>query len=339
MTSEPLISVFMPVRSYSPYCVAAVRSILNQSHHNLELVVVGHDDVDELLDQLPGDDRISGVRRNGPGVIGASKTGLAHCQGDYIARMDSDDIAHPDRLRDQLQFQLSNPQIGLVGSCVELFSENGVIGPGNQKYVQWLNSVQTPTDIANACLIESPMPNPSLFATRAFWQTIGPYREMGWPEDYDLILRAWLSDIKMAKPPNVLLRWREHPERLTHTDDRYSREAFIKAKAWAVAQPASGLGLDNGRATWICGTGRNARYWHDALVTNGVNVLGFVELDHAKVKTQKRHLPVVTYKQLASIIDDALVISAISGWSARDALITWFGEHKMRIGVDYILGG
>lgn len=339
MAPEPLISVMMPVREFSAYCVTAVESVLRQSYQNLELVVIGHEDIVELLSKLPQDTRISGVSRTAAGVIGAANTGLSTCRGEYIARMDSDDICHPDRLRTQLTFLQNNPQIELVGACVELFCNDAPIGHGNLAYQQWLNSVTTAEEIANACLIELPMPNPSLFAHRSYWNAIGSYRDMGWPEDYDYILRSWLSGVAMAKPPGVLLQWREHPQRLTHTDSRYSREAFIKAKAWALSQPEAGMGVDAGRRIWICGTGRNARYWHDALVTNGATVLGFVELDSAKVKTQKRHLPVITYKQLIEQNRDALIVSAISGNSARTSLLAWFSANKMRIGLDYVLGG
>lgn len=339
MVSEPLISVLMPVREFSAYCVTAVQSVLNQSHRNIELVIVGQDDVDCLLAQLPTDSRILGVSRTAPGVIGAANTGLRVCSGEYIARMDSDDICHPDRLRLQLEFLLDNPQIQLVGACVELFSEEEPIGRGNLEYQRWLNALTQPHDIAQACLIELPMPNPSLFAHRTFWESIGFYRDMGWPEDYDYLLRSWLAGIAMAKPPDVLLQWREHPQRLTNTDSRYSRQAFINAKAWALTQPEAGMGVDTGRPIWICGTGRNARYWHDALKDNGALVLGFVELDSAKAKTQKRHLPVITYSELAQLEDGALVVSAISGCAARQALTDWFAEHKMQACVHYLLGG
>lgn len=336
---EPLISVLMPVREFTAYCVAAVESILNQSHSNLELVIIGKDNVSELLSKLPTDQRIVGVSRTTPGVIGASNTGFDVSTGEYIARMDSDDISHPDRLQIQLAFLKENPHIGLAGACVELFCDETPLGRGNKHYQQWLNSLVVADDIAQACFIESPLPNPSLFAHRSFWEAIGPYRDMGWPEDYDLILRTWLARIAMAKPPTMLLRWREHPQRLTHTDSRYSRQAFINAKAWAITQPDADFHLDTGRSIWICGTGRNARYWHDALIDNGANVSGFVELDSAKPKTQKRYLPVISYDQLVDCKGDSLVLSAISAPSAREALTSWFDAHAMHSGSDYVLGG
>jgi len=159
------------------------------------------------------------------------------------------------------------------------------------------------------------------------------------PEDYDLVLRTWLAGIPMAKPEPVLLQWREHAQRLTRTDSRYSREAFIRAKAWALTQPESQLNLDNGRGVWICGTGRNARYWHDALVDCNAKVLGFVELDSARPRTQKRHLPVIGYTELERVRADALIVSAISNAQAREALSNWFEERNLLACHDFVFGG
>ncbi len=336
---NPLITVLMPVHALTSYTVAAVQSVLAQSHHNIELLIVGKEDVNSLVSQLPADKRIRGITRESHGVIGASNTGLKHSRGEYIARMDSDDICHADRLRIQLDVAQSRKDMTLIGARVDIFTDHGILGDGNRRYQQWLNSLITAEAIRESCLIELPLPNPSLFAHRDYWMQMGGYREMGWPEDYDLILRTWLAGIPMVKPEATLLQWREHPQRLTRTDKRYSREAFTKAKAWALTQPETKLGLNAGRSVWICGTGRNARYWHDALIANGASVSGFVELDNAKIKTRKRHLPVITYSDLEQHCGGALIVTAVSNPDARNALRAWFVERKCRIGEDVIIGG
>jgi len=336
---DPLITVLMPVHALTDYTVEAVQSVLAQSHQNIELLIIGKEDVSTLLSLLPGDARIQGIARESAGVIGASNTGLRYARGEYIARMDSDDVCHPDRLRTQLEFARSHTDMTLIGARVDIFTDTGLLGNGNRRYQHWLNSLTSAQAIRDACLIELPLPNPSLFAHKDYWEQMGGYREMGWPEDYDLILRTWLAGIPMAKPEATLLRWREHPLRLTRTDKRYSRQAFIQAKAWTLTQPETKLGLRAGRAVWICGTGRNARYWHDALVANGVVVSGFVELDNAKRKNRKRHLPVIAYSELEQQRGDSLIVTAISNPDARAALHVWLVEHKLRIEKDFIIGG
>jgi len=218
--TEPLITVLMPVHAFTSFTIEAVNSVLTQSHSNIELLIVGKEDIKALIAQLPADERIRGIARNAAGVIGASNTGLQQARGEYIARMDSDDVCHPDRLRVQLEFSQRLPDMTLIGSRVNIFSNDGAVGNGNRHYQEWLNSLTTADAIEQSCFIELPLPNPSLFAHKNYWQQMGGYREMGWPEDYDLILRTWLAKIPMAKPDATLLYWREHPQRLTRTDKR-----------------------------------------------------------------------------------------------------------------------
>jgi len=140
MTS-PLITVLLPVHAYTQFTQAAVNSVLAQSHQHLELLIIGHDDIVELLAKLPKDDRIRGIARNAPGVIGASNTGIAHARGEYIARMDSDDLCHPERLAIQLAMAQNLPELSLLGARVEIFIDEGELGNGNRLYQQWLNSL------------------------------------------------------------------------------------------------------------------------------------------------------------------------------------------------------
>ena len=335
-SSAALISVLMPMKAFSDYTLTAVNSVLNQTYSDWELIVVGQADICDVMSQLPDDRRIRGFARLAPGIVGALNTGLAHCSGDYIARMDADDICTPERLETQLAFAKRHRKIGLVGARVQFFDDTQAIGAGNERYACWLNGLCSTTEIHDACLIESPVPHPTFFAHRDIWQAIGPYRDCSWPEDYDFILRAWLLGIGMGKPDPILLKWREHANRLTRTHSRYRREAFIKAKAWAIAQPMSPVNIKRG--IWICGTGRNSRYWHDALKDVGAQVQGFVELDTRTSKTSKRGLPVIDYDTLAQRWGDELVVSALGNDTARVALIKWFTKMGRSSCVDYVIG-
>ncbi len=340
---NPLISVLMPVKELSEYLPEAVSSILRQTHSNLELLIIGQDNIDEILQALTHDERIKGISRTNPGIVGALNTGLQHSSGEYIARMDSDDIATPDRLGTQLDMAHSiaveSGHHPLLGTQVEFFSNSNSIGQGNRRYELWLNSVCADTEIRNSCFIESPLPHPTFFAHKSVWETIGAYRDLPWPEDYDYILRAWLNNTPMGKPRKVLLHWREHANRLTHLDDRYSKQAFIDAKAWALTQTSSALALNKARGIWICGTGRNARMWHDALLRQNANVLGFVDLGHEKQKKQKRHLPIIDYQQLETVWSDELVITAITDSYAREKLVALFTSWEKSYNEDFVLGG
>lgn len=358
--TDPLVSVLLPVRRWQRHTRAAVDSLLEQTLSDIEILVIGHDDVAELAHRLPPDPRLRYLPRLQPGVVGATNTGLGEARGIWVARMDDDDVALPNRLETQLGYLVANPSIGLCGARVSLIDENGRrdgVGQGNRRYETWLDSLVDPDTIAEACFIENPLPNPTVFAHRDLWHQLGGYREGDFPEDHDLVLRAWLAGIRMGKPSEVLLHWREHAERITWSDPRYRREAFIKLKASVACNASSGFEIGAGsRPVWICGVGRNARYWHDALVQNGARIECFVDLDRANARQSKRHRPVITYQTLWSRLasrsqaqadlgdDDSqheapFIVSAISEPAARDTLRTELEAHGLICHVDFLMGG
>ena len=256
--------------------------------------------------------------------------------------MDDDDIAYPDRLAVQLAYLCEHPDVALAGARVRLVDEHGGgagVGPGNRRYEAWLNALTTPAAIRDACFVECPLPHPTWLAHRDVWARLGGYRDIDGPEDHDLVLRARNAGLAMGKPEPVLLDWREHPERLTHRDARYRREAFTDTRARAALDPASGFGLDAGREAWIGGTGRNARWWCDALLRHGGSVAGFVDLDRLGARQRKRHRPVITYRDLWDRRGEALIVTAITNPAARTALVDEFGERGLVNGRDYLLGG
>ncbi len=360
--SKNLISVIMPVRAVSAFTADAINSILRQTHTHFELLLIGQDMIHEDVKRLPADNRIKPIARTAPGVVNASNTGLELCKGDYIARMDDDDLAHPERLEQQLALAIKHRDKALLSTRVAFFNEASGVGRGFQDYAAWLNTLTKPEPIYNAMMIESPMPNPGLFAHRQVWKQLEGYRDKPWPEDYDLILRAWLQGVLMCKPCDVLLQWRDHASRLTRTDKRYSKQAFIQLKAWALLEAQKLQRISLAEGVWICGTGRNARYWHDALANLNITVHGFVDLHSDKRRYQKRHLPVITYEELAQKwqnveqqnskqqgfakqhvaqhkVDQAMIISAITNPLAREKLRQWFHMHKREHWRHYIIGG
>ncbi len=338
----PVVSVLLPIRQWRSTTLEAVQSVLSQTLHNVELVIIGQDDVGQLLDRLPQDSRIVGVARQGVGIVAALNTGLACARAPYIARMDDDDIAYPHRLETQLNYLKSHLDIQLCAARVRFIDEQGSVDgvqAGNNRYAQWLNELTCNEDIVDACYTECPMPHPTLMAHKDIWQSLGGYRDIDGPEDYDLILRAMLAGMSMGKPDALLQDWREHPGRLTYSDQRYRREAFTRCRAWAAVQPSSHLNLHTGRSVWICGTGKSARQWHDALLEYNVSVKGFVDVKPANKERSKRGKPIISYEMLITERSDSLVITALSEPRARNALLAFFKEQHWRARHEYILGG
>lgn len=327
---NPLVSVILPVRDGGVYLVEAVASILNQSLREIELLVVDDHSEDEAIDGLGIDDtRLHLLENPGRGVAQAFNHGLRHASGRFIARMDADDISLETRLETQLGFIQSHPDIDICGACVEIFAKHDLAG-GNQRYQEWLNSCRSPQRIHRELFIESPVPNPTALFRREAIERLGGYRDPDWPEDYDLYLRADAAGMQMAKPEEVLLRWREHGQRLTRTDSRYAIERFQAAKAhFLVTRRLAGQPLV------IWGAGPSGRLMHDLLQAEGAEVRGFVEIHPRRIGRQKRNLPVWPMEQVLHL-EQEFVLVAVGAAGARAKIRAWMNDRERVEGRDYL---
>ena len=158
---NPLVSVILPVRNGGQYLAEAVASILNQSLREIELLLVNdHSEDDAIAGLSRKDDRLRILDNPGRGVGQAFNHGLGQARGQFVARMDADDISLPARLDRQLNFLRSHPDIEICGACVEIFSQQA-LGGGNLRYQEWLNSCLSARRIRRELFIESPIPNPT----------------------------------------------------------------------------------------------------------------------------------------------------------------------------------
>jgi len=326
----PLVSVVMPVRNGGPYLAGAVASILGQTHENLELLLVDDHSTDRAITSLDKRDaRLKILANNGRGIIDACNTGLHHGKGEFIARMDADDISLPERFRMQLEYLDANPSIDICGSCVDIFSATGIQG-GLERYRDWLNSVREPEQVRQQIFIESPLPHPTLMFRREVMQRLGAYRDNGWPEDYDLLLRADAANMLMGKPEPVLLRWREHATRLTHTDDRYQRQRFMRAKTHFLVRHRL-----EGRPVIIWGAGPTGRDMFDLVSAEGAVVEGFIEVHPRRIGGRKRGLPVWPVAKVDNLRSSMLLV-AVGSAGARAEIEAFLSEHAKTAGKDYL---
>ena len=249
----------------------ALASIRNQSYENLEILLIddGSSDgtLDFVLEQAKLDSRIKVVQNEkNIGLIDTLNKGINLARGEYIARMDADDIALPDRLAKQYNYLQQHPDVGIAGGQVKIFNQRGV-AQGFSLYEKWLNQLCLPDDIARELFVESPIPNPTAFFRREVYEALNGYHDPEWAEDYDMWLRAHAMGIKMGKPEGIVLHWRDHEHRLTHCDSRYDNKLFMKAKACYLASNHNYL---KNRKAIIWGTGPNGIYLYDILTQQNI---------------------------------------------------------------------
>lgn len=125
---KPEISVIMPVYNVEKYISIAVQSILNQTFENFELIIIDDASTDKTYNIINrfSDKRIIKLQnKSNKGIANTLNESFKLAQGEFIARMDGDDISKPDRFEKQLDFMKSNPRLIISGTCMELISSEG----------------------------------------------------------------------------------------------------------------------------------------------------------------------------------------------------------------------
>lgn len=163
----PLISVIIPVYNGNGYLPAAIDSILSQTYHNLEVIAIDDGSTDnsyEILQKYAKIDSRISIYRNQKNlnIAHTLNWGIKLAKGQFIARMDADDISLPHRLQKQLHFLLKNPQVVIVGGQVKTIDVAGkALGrklfPKTDKQIREAlytsNPIQHPTALINRFLI------------------------------------------------------------------------------------------------------------------------------------------------------------------------------------------
>ena len=315
---NPKVSVLIPVYNGESTIESAVESILRQSFHDFEIVIVNDGSIDStpsILDFLSKrDKRINIIHTPQQGIISALNTGIAVCQADLIARMDADDISHPRRLALQFDLMRNHPEVSVCSSLVRMFPRKDLLG-GLVKYEEWLSSLITPDDIARDMLVESPVAHPSVMLRKSELIKIGGYQERGWPEDYDLWLRYHAAGKRFAKVPQTLLFWRQAEGRLTFTDSRYSVENFLRAKAHYLALMLK----DSDRPIVLWGAGKTGRRICKHLIREGLSLEAIVDIDVSKIGHSMRGIPIVGMDYLENK-RNIFVIQAVGSRRARELI-------------------
>ena len=270
----------------------ALDSLLAQTLQDFEIVAVDDGSSDDtpaiLRTYARREPRLSILTQAHAGLVASLNTGLAACRAQIIARMDADDRSHPERLARQLAFLQANPQVALLACRVQAFPDQDV-RQGLQGYLDWQNSLCSDADIRRQIFIESPFTHPSVAIRRVWLLRLGGYQDHGWAEDYDLWLRLYLAGAQFAKLDDVLLEWRERPQRLTRTDSRYSLENFLRAKAhYLLHGPLSGRD-----AVFLWGAGIAGRRLGRQLLALGVPLVAYFDIAPRKIGSTRHGRPVL----------------------------------------------
>lgn len=216
----------MSVYNGMPYLKEAVASILNQIYKNFEFIIVDDASTDSSWQYLKSlkDKRIKLI--NNPknlGLAASLNKGLKVTKGDYIARMDADDISLPNRLKTQIDFLKKNTKVDVCGTWVRKINEKGEkIGLEKRptgdlsikRHLGWYPSIIHPT----------------MMAKKSFFEKLKGYDpKYDFAEEYELLMRA-RKNFNMANIPRELLEWRFWDNRRSRSGWEVMEKVDLKIK-------------------------------------------------------------------------------------------------------------
>lgn len=204
-----LVSVLMSAYNSEIYIEDSVRSILNQRNVNLELLIVNDGSTDstyEIIKKLTAEDnRVRIINQDNAGLPLALNKAIIESKGNFLARMDADDIAFPERLWQQLKYLNEHPEIDIVASYVEAF------GDGRNRIWKFPTKKE---DCDVALLFFNPLPHPAVMFRRSVIEKTGFYNtDFEYDQDYELWARA-SSNHAIANIGLPLLKYRIHKNQM-----------------------------------------------------------------------------------------------------------------------------
>lgn len=135
---NPLISIILPVINGENYIEKAINSVISQTYKEFELIIIDNGSTDStptiIQKFIKTDSRIIGLVCVQKGIVNALNTGIKECKGNYIGRIDSDDIWHPKKLEIQVHALKNKPSLVLLGTSVKLIDAKGDIISNNKSF-------------------------------------------------------------------------------------------------------------------------------------------------------------------------------------------------------------
>jgi glycosyltransferase involved in cell wall biosynthesis len=323
----------MPVHNEEQHVAVAMDSLLRQTLQDWELIVVDDGSLDRtgviLTEYARNDRRIRVLFKERSGLVETLNAGLAACTSDFVARMDGDDICHPQRLEKQCRYLYQHPEVDVVTCNFRHFPRQG-LKVGMLAYEEWQNSLRDHATIMRDRFVESPIVHPATMFRKNVVAAVDGYRDMGWAEDYDLWLRLAEAGCRFAMMDEVLFFWRDRPERYTRTNAVCSPEAFRRCKVSFLRQ---GYLAGHSEVTLV-GAGIEGRAWLRTLAEENIRLTRWIDIDPRKWGRVLHGAIVVAPDEVCPGSDKMLVTIGTRG--ARDQVRRWAVGKGLQEGIDFV---
>ncbi len=222
MPGDPPITVLMTVYNGLPYLEEAIDSILAQTFRGFEFLIVDDASTDASRELIASyrDGRIHLIANDqNVGQTRSLNRGLELARGEFVARLDHDDRAHPERLERQYAFLTAKPDVAIAGTASRVIDEKGLV-IGKRPFFG------SPTVILWTMLFECVLTHSStMFRRSLIWNEFGGYDDgVRFAEDFDLWSRV-AAQHRLANMPDVLTdsRYLESSKSRKHLQEMYDQ--------------------------------------------------------------------------------------------------------------------
>lgn len=230
---KPLVSILIPFKNTEVYLKECIDSILEQKYPHWEILAVDDHSIDDsrkVMDAYADlDSRIKVLQNKGTGIIEALRLAFSVSKGDFVTRMDSDDVMAPTKLASMVAALQTLGKGHLAVGKVTYFSERG-ISNGYERYEKWLNDLTETGSNFSELYKECVIPSPCWMAYRRDLEACGAFNTDRYPEDYDLTFRFFEKGLQCIPCKEVLHFWRDYDTRTSRTSVHYAQNYFLDIK-------------------------------------------------------------------------------------------------------------
>lgn len=229
------ISIIIPFKNEERYIQDCLESILIQNVEGVILEILLIDDhSDDLSPQIVHDfcenqESFHYLLNQGQGIISALNFGLNQSKGQYIHRMDADDIMPPFKLSRLYSALTRKEDVHVSTGRVEYFASDKSLETGYKNYQNWLNKRIENNDHYDHIYKECPVASANWLMKKSDLLSMGGFGSHV-PEDYDLVFRWKSNDFKIIGVNEVTHLWRDHPKRTSRTHPDYLDNSYVGLK-------------------------------------------------------------------------------------------------------------
>ncbi|EJE7233275.1 glycosyltransferase [Clostridium sporogenes] len=334
----PKVSALMSVYNGQEYIAQTIKTILNQSFENFEFIIIDDGSTDNTIKIINEfkDDRIKLFKlEKNMGVGYALNYGLAKCNGQYIAKVDSDDLYDKNRFKIQKDFLDNNKEISVVASMISYFSDEEKVIEGlryinlknnlENQHNKIITSKQIKKNLYNWCCIA----NTAIMGRTEVLKKFGYNNKLRICEDYELFLKLVDNGYKFYKLDKILANIRVSDYSTTSIE-----KGIMYQNIYDIKKSYIDFMYEKYKNMYIWGASNFGINMLEVLIKNRKSINGFIDSDYKKIGTKINNVLVYSPKEILKNKNTGIIVASDPG---RESIVSTLENSGFKQLQDYIV--